>query len=95
MTYDLMMMVFSVIMTLIFAVSIGGTILLYPLTRRLGRYLEMKLEEKEALGGRTPQDWNRMAVAMESIASRLKALEERQDFTEKLLSKPKEDEEGG
>ena len=95
MDQELMMMVFSVIMTLIFAVSIGGTILLYPLTRRLGRYLEMKMEEREGLGGRTPQDWERLTVSLESFASRLRALEERQDFTDKLLSKPKEDENDG
>ena len=95
MEQDLMMMVFSVIMTLIFAVSIGGTILIYPLTKRLGRYLEMKMEERELLGGRTPQDWDRLTVALESFAGRLKALEERQDFTEKLLSKPEEEETGG
>lgn len=92
---ELMMMVFSVVMTLIIAVSVVGGILLYPLTRRLGQYLEMKMEEREVLGGRTPQDWDRMATVLESVASRLKALEERQDFTERLLSRPNDDREGG
>ena len=87
---DIAMMVFTVIMALIMFGSVAGTVLLYPLVKRLGGYLEAKSEEARALAGRSPEDLDRLFAGLESMGKRLKTLEERQEFTEKLLGKPRE-----
>ncbi len=94
MEQEIAMMVFSVIMTLIVFGSIVGTILLYPLVKRLGGYLEAKSEEARALAGRSPEDLERLFSSLESFGRRLKELEERQEFTEKLLARPKSGDQG-
>jgi hypothetical protein len=55
---------FSFLMTVVVVLTIGGIILLRPISKHLGQYLEAKANER-------------------------KALEERQDFTERLLSTPR------
>jgi hypothetical protein len=89
MDVDLMMgLTASVLITLIAAVSVVSVVLLRPVSKHLGHYFEAKAEERRALGGRSPEDWDRLFNAMETMAHRLEVLEERQDFTEKLLTPP-------
>jgi len=82
-------MAFAFLMTVTLVITIGGVILLKPLMRNLGNYLEAKADERKGLGGISQEDWDRLFGSLEGLGSRLDALEERQDFTEKLLSKPK------
>ena len=64
-------------------VVIGGVILLKPIANRLGFLLEAMAKEKEStLGG----DVGHMRDLLETMNARLQLLEERQDFTERLLS---------
>jgi len=86
--YELYMMGFSIIMTLILVVSIGGVVLLRPVMKHLGQYLQARADERQALAGRSPEDWERLFTSLETFGRRLEALEERQDFTEKLLARP-------
>jgi hypothetical protein len=76
------------LITLIAAVSVVSIILLRPVSKHLGQYFEAKAEERRALGGRAPEEWDRLFSALETLTQRLEALEERQDFTEKLLAPP-------
>jgi hypothetical protein len=81
-------MAFAFLMTVTLVVSFGAVTLLKPLMRNLGNYLEAKAEERKTFGNRSPEDWDRLFASIENLGDRLEALEERQDFTEKLLSKP-------
>ena len=89
-------MAFAFLMTVTLVVTIGAVVLLKPLMRNLGNFLEAKAEERKGLGGRSQEDWDRLFNSLEGLGSRLDALEERQDFTEKLLARPKQQQgEGG
>jgi len=85
-------MVFAFLMTVTLLVTIGGVTLLKPLMKNLGNYLEAKAEYGRELDGRSPEDWDRLFTSLETFGRRLEALEERQEFTEKLLAKPKQEE---
>lgn len=76
----------------IFVVVLGISALaiVFPMMRRLGQYLDLRMEERRS-GTRVPsQDQDRILESLESIESRLKRLEDRQDFTERLLEKPRD-----
>lgn len=86
----LTILAFSFLTTFVVAAAIGGIILLRPITKHLGQYLEAKAEAGRTLGGRSPEEMEKVFNFMEGISDRLELLEERQDFTEKLLSKPQD-----
>ena len=88
-------MALAFLMTVTLALTIGGVILLKPLMRNLGNFLEAKADEKKGLLGGSPEDWDRLLGSLEMLDERVQAIEERQDFTEKLLSKPHEVERKG
>ena len=75
-------MVIAVILTL----TVGGVILLKPLSNKLGNLLEAMAKEKSQ-----PQvsgDLERVHDILDTINGRLSLLEERQDFTDALLADP-------
>jgi hypothetical protein len=78
-----------VMMTLI--ITTGGVLLLRPITKKLGTYLEVLAEERrQALqqsSGRPSADSARMLAILESLDDRMEKLEDRQDFTDRLLTK--------
>jgi hypothetical protein len=86
---------FSFLMTLVVVLTIGGVILLRPISKHLGHYLEAKANERKALGQRAPEDWDRLFATLEGLANRMDSLEERQEFTERLLASPRKDDSGG
>ena len=61
----------------------GGVMIIRPITKRLGDLLELRL--KQARGEIEDPQSKRMEHLLESIASRLSLVEERQDFTDSLL----------
>jgi len=85
-------MALAFLLTLTLTLTIGGVILLKPLMRNLGNYLEAKADERKGLLAGSPEDWDRLLGSLEGLDERVQAIEERQDFTEKLLSKPREGE---
>lgn len=87
----LVAMALAFLMGVTLIIAIGGVILFKPLMRNLGNFLEAKAEERRALAGRSPEDWDRLFNSLETFGRRLEALEERQDFTERLLAKPKQE----
>jgi hypothetical protein len=78
-------MIFSVVVIML----IGGFVLLFPLTRQLGAYLEKRMlaENSEASRGQLAQ----LARAVENLGDEVARLSDRQDFTERLLEGPDDD----
>ncbi|MDP2958731.1 MAG: hypothetical protein Q8N53_20065 [Longimicrobiales bacterium] len=65
----------------------GGFILLFPITRRLGQFLEYRMSSKGRI-----EDQERMDLLLKAVGSLrddVARLAERQDFTERLLEKPR------
>jgi hypothetical protein len=74
--------------TLILTALVGGFILLYPISRRLGQLLESKLQNKNG-PELTPDQVETLQDALSSLQGDVRRLTERQDFLEKLLSPDK------
>lgn len=85
---------FTFLTTVAVLLAVGGIILLKPLSRHLGEYLAAKARERGSLPGQSPEDMERLLSLMEGVTDRLERLEERQEFTEKLLQGPKDGSEG-
>jgi hypothetical protein len=77
-----------------FILTTGGVILLRPIASRLGAYLEVLAEERrQALqknAGRSTADSHRMLAVLEAMDERMQRLEDRQDFTDRLLTEKSE-----
>jgi hypothetical protein len=63
----------------------GAVILLRPITKRLGVYLEVLAEERRRTAVVEPADTQRIAALLEALDQRVARLEERQEFTDALL----------
>lgn len=80
-------MIFSLLCLLI----IGGFILLYPLSRRLGDFLEQRIHERRAgvgVDGASEADLAELRRALRSLEQEVSTLAERQRFVEGLLDAP-------
>ena len=66
----------------LFIVTVGGVIVLRPIASRLGILLEAMAREKS---GSASEETRRLREAVETMNDRLSLLEERQDFTERLI----------
>lgn len=74
----------GMIFTLVFTGLIGGFVLLYPLSKRLGALLESKLKSQ---GEAVPQvEVRKLGEAVRSLEVEIRMLKERQEFTDKLLA---------
>jgi hypothetical protein len=67
-------------------VTTGGVLILRPVSRRLGTFLEVMTQQKMRAASSDPHDTMRIRELLTSIDSRLTLLEERQDFAEALIS---------
>ena len=74
--------------------SVVGVILLRPISKHLGHFLEAKAEQGRTLAGYSQVDMERMFALMEGVADRLERLEEKQEFTDNLLAKPPDEKTG-
>lgn len=72
----------GVIISVTFMITTAAVILLWPITRRLGAYLEVLVQEKRS-AVRLEEDV-RVQQALEDVSQRLALLEERVEFGEKL-----------
>ncbi|HKJ03908.1 MAG TPA: hypothetical protein VJ997_15685 [Longimicrobiales bacterium] len=75
------------IFTIIILAMLGGFILLLPITRRLGKFLEYRMTERTRL--MENQEKEALLRAIESLRDDVAHLAERQEFTERLLDKPR------
>jgi hypothetical protein len=74
---------------IVFFLTVGGVLVLRPIAKRLGDIAELMLREKqEGAQG----ELRRMADLLETVSARMGLLEERQDFTERLLASPEREE---
>lgn len=74
----------------IFFIVTGLVILLRPISTKLGSFLEVLAEEKRRQLDQKPvnrDDAARIAMLLENIDQRLAHVEERQEFTDKLLQR--------
>lgn len=72
------------IFTIVVIVLIGGFILLLPLTRRLGEFLEYRMSDRRRV--EETEDRERLLRAIDALREDVVRLAERQEFTEKLLA---------
>jgi len=71
------------IVSIVLILTVGGVVLLRPLVRRLGALLDVMVLEKS----RTSSVEDRsVADSIDTMNDRLSLLEERQDFTERLIA---------
>ena len=75
----------GMIFVLLLIAMIGGFLLLIPVSRRLGAVLDYWLKEKTAASSLSSETAQARAL-LESVATRLETLEEKQVFMEELLS---------
>ena len=83
----------AIIVPVSFIITTGAVILLWPITRRLGEYLEVLAQEKRM--AMRSGDSTRLQQALEEVSQRLALLEERVEFSEKLqIAKTSDTKEG-
>ena len=75
------------IFTIIVIAMIGGFILVLPITRRLGQFMEYRMTERTRL--MENEEHEALLRAIESLRDDVARLAERQQFTERLLDKPR------
>lgn len=74
-----------VIVSVTLILAIAGTILLFPLSRRLGALLEVLTRERREPRAQSAA-LEQLRDQLDTLNSRLSLLEERQDFQERLLA---------
>ena len=72
------------IVAIVLIFTVGGVILLRPIAKRLGALLDVMVLEKTRI---TSVDNRRLGDSMDTINERLSLIEERQDFTERLIGR--------
>ena len=75
----------------IFILTVGGVVLLKPLSKNLAQLLEAMARERQAPPG-LDAEVRRLRESLDQVSERLHLLEERQDFTERLLERRQDDE---
>ena len=71
------------VMSTVFILTVGGVLVLRPLSKRLAELLEVYTRDKQSLMG---TEVHQIRELLETMNARLQLIEERQDFTEKLLT---------
>ena len=73
------------VMGLTLIVVMGGVLVLRPFAKRLGLYLEDLVESRKAERA-LPSPDSRLVEVVERLEERVRFLEQRQDFTDSMLS---------
>lgn len=69
---------------IVFFLTVGGVILLRPISKRLGEFLEVLIQEKRAEPRARGEE--ELRRSMEGLEDRLSLVEEKLEFTERLLA---------
>lgn len=72
------------IVSVVLILTVGGVALLRPVAKRLGALLDVMVMEKTRV---SQADNGRLLETIETLNDRLSLVEERQDFTERLISR--------
>ena len=73
------------ILTIVLTLTVGGVLLLRPIAKRLGDIAELMIRGRQ---GESEGELRRIGDLLETVSARMALLEERQDFTERLLDSP-------
>jgi hypothetical protein len=73
------------VMGMTVTLAIAGVLILRPLAKHIGKILEMRASQRYERPELSDEDLSRLTDAVSRLADRLETLEERQDFTERLL----------
>jgi hypothetical protein len=76
----------GMVFTLLFTALVGGFILLFPVSRRLGLFLESKLQERKKLEGESLPETIQLREQLQALEAEVRQLADRQQFTEKMLA---------
>ncbi|HEU0052977.1 MAG TPA: hypothetical protein VFQ39_07355 [Longimicrobium sp.] len=79
------MAIAGMVFSLLVLTLIGGFILLFPLSRRLGRLMEQRLDER-ALKSANATELAQLNDRLLAVQEELRRLAERQEFTDSLLA---------
>ena len=71
------------IVSVVFILTVGGVVLLRPIAKRLIELLDVYTQDRQS---GLQSDVHQVRDLMETMNARLQLLEERQDFTERLLA---------
>ena len=74
-------MLFSLLVVLV----IGGFILLFPISRRLGKFLELRIDERMEWDTLPKESVNELMSVVEELQTEVQRLRDRQQFIERLL----------
>ena len=80
------------IMGIVFIVTVGGVLILRPLSKRFAELLESYTQDRQKGLG---TELHQIRDLMETMDARLRLMEERQDFTERLLQSGMKEPTGG
>ncbi len=72
----------ALVVPTVFIVTVGGVIVLRPIAKRFGTLLDAMARERS---GAPPEEIRRLGEAVATVNDRLTLLEERLDFTERLI----------
>lgn len=84
MDYMALEMIAPMIVAITLILTVGGVLILRPIAKRLGDLLEVMTRERIEPGAR--EDTDHLRDILETMNQRLQLMEERQDFTDRLLS---------
>lgn len=79
----------GMITTLLLVAMIGGFILLFPLSRRLGALLEEKVLQSKRPPVPQTEELRALHDQVHDLQNEVRRLSERQQFTEQLLERPR------
>lgn len=80
-------MITGMLFVIVLVAMTGGFVLLIPISRQLARFLEFRMTAKSRVEDQEKTDM--LLRAVESLRDDVTRLAERQDFTEKLLERPR------
>ena len=66
--------------------SVAAVLILRPLTKRLGLVLEMMSRDRQPVRTGDDTDVARLRIQLDHVSKRLELMEERVDFTERLIA---------
>ena len=78
------------IVAIVLFLTVGGVMVLRPIAKRVGDILEIMARDRQQ---GLEHDLGQMRDLMETMNARLRLMEERQDFTERLLAGERKKEE--
>lgn len=84
-------LVAPMLVSIVLFLTVGGVLILRPIAKHLGAYLEALTRQQ--LEPRRDDEFAQMREILETMSQRLHLLEERQDFSERLLEERSRDRE--